>query len=844
MRHLRRGRLSWTFVAVFVLLGPLMGVMVGRRATRLERERASALCSEYVSQRAEWLARETYAISGELSHLRSLFEASEGLARAEFKLFTAEVLADHPAIQAIEWVPRVLASQREAHEQRARAEGFQDYRIRMKTLQGGLPAAPSKEEYYPVFYAEPLEPNRPALGFDLSTEKVRNAALTLAIQTRRLSLSDPIDLVQGAGDSKGLLALLPVYRRGGAADGAGRDQLEGLVLLVIRTTELLQEALPPHQAARSLLMHFELVDEDAGGTPQVIGTSTGGEHEVALTSWTCQESLDVGNQRWRLIGRPTEEFMAGQLTRWPLIVGVGVFLCWEVLGGLALSLLIWQRDASLRRQTRVYEAAFRDLVEGVVVADPNGKFLLFNPAAERILGIGPRDVSVPEWSATYGCFYPDAQTPFPPERLPLARALRGETAREDVFIRNSGVPNGVWISISGAPLRDERGAVEGGAVVFHDVSTQRKTSEELQRLSNAVEQTADAVFITNRDGVIEYVNPAFEATTGYTRQEALGQTPRILKSGKTDPHYYAELWRTILAGETFRAQIVNRRKNGDLYHAEQTVTPVRDPDGHVTHFVSVVKDVTDRIRRQVQEMEMHYASLIQQKLYPAEAPRVEGYDIAGAAFPAEATCGDYFDYVPLPDDGLGLVIGDACGHGLGPALIMTATRSYLRSLSTSCSDLARIFETMNDALYADLERNRFVAMALLGIDVRSGRAAYVNAGHTPGYHLDQAGAVKAVLGSTGLPLGAFPNETYECIEDLALEPGDLVVLVTDGIPEAEDSDGNYFGMENALNVIRAHRHETAEQIVQHLHQATRKFVGEASQQDDITVVVCKAAPLA
>ena len=366
-----------------------------------------------------------------------------------------------------------------------------------------------------------------------------------------------------------------------------------------------------------------------------------------------------------------------------------------------------------------------------------------------------------------------------------------------------------------------------------------RTEEERLRLSSAVEQTADTVFITNREGVIEYVNPAFETTTGYSREEAIGQTPRILKSGQAGPQYYAELWSTILAGATFRSNTLNRKKSGELYHAEQTITPVKASDGHIIHFVAVVKDMTDRFKRQAQDIEMQYASQIQQKLYPAAAPHVEGYDIAGAVFPAKATCGDYFDYVPLADHGLGLVIGDVCGHGLGPALIMAATRSYLRFLSNSCSSPGQIFAIINDALFADLESNHYVAMVLVRLDARSNRFSYANAGHVSGYLLDREGGVKTVLSSTGVPLGMFPSQEYGCYEDLALEPGDLVVLFTDGISEAEDSTGSVFGAENALRVIRAHRHEPAEQIVQCLCRTVHDFVGAAPQQDDITVVVCK-----
>jgi sigma-B regulation protein RsbU (phosphoserine phosphatase) len=189
--------------------------------------------------------------------------------------------------------------------------------------------------------------------------------------------------------------------------------------------------------------------------------------------------------------------------------------------------------------------------------------------------------------------------------------------------------------------------------------------------------------------------------------------------------------------------------------------------------------------------------------------------------------------------GLGLVIGDVCGHGLGPALIMAATRSYLRFLSKSRPNPALVFEIINDVLYADLESNNYVAMILIRLDATARRFSYANAGHLAGYHLDPLGGVKTVLDSTGRPLGLFPGQTYECRENLQLEAGELVVLFTDGVPEAEDASGRTFGVENALSVIRAHYHESAERIVQSLCDAVRDFVGPVPQQDDITVVVCK-----
>lgn len=119
---------------------------------------------------------------------------------------------------------------------------------------------------------------------------------------------------------------------------------------------------------------------------------------------------------------------------------------------------------------------------------------------------------------------------------------------------------------------------------------------DLLQLSSAVEQSGDIIFITNAAGVIEYVNRAFEAHTGYPRAEVIGQTPRLLKSGAHAAAFYAELWRTLLAGGVFRAELMNRKKDGTLYVEEKTISPITDAQGRLTHFVSTGRDVTERRR--------------------------------------------------------------------------------------------------------------------------------------------------------------------------------------------------------------------------------------------------------
>ncbi len=137
-----------------------------------------------------------------------------------------------------------------------------------------------------------------------------------------------------------------------------------------------------------------------------------------------------------------------------------------------------------------------------------------------------------------------------------------------------------------------------------DITKRKLAQKELRKLSNAVQQTADSVLITDKSGVIEYVNQAFEVTTGYRRKEVIGQTPGILKSGKHDKEFYKNLWDTIRNGNTFYGRIINKKKNNELYWSAQTITPIKDKDGNITNYVSVLRDITELVEKQKQELQL------------------------------------------------------------------------------------------------------------------------------------------------------------------------------------------------------------------------------------------------
>jgi diguanylate cyclase (GGDEF)-like protein/PAS domain S-box-containing protein len=197
-----------------------------------------------------------------------------------------------------------------------------------------------------------------------------------------------------------------------------------------------------------------------------------------------------------------------------------------------------------------------------------------------------------------------ARTGFPPHHPPMTALLAvplraGAHTLGGLFLcdRLDGQPfdeEDEWLAARFAellaPLIAQAGRRDGGGG-----PRRLQPNREIFTLSTAIEQTADSVLITDSQGVIEYVNAAFERTTGYSRAEALGRRSNLVKSGLMPEDFYRRLWQTIRRGEVFRDVFINRRKDGTLYYEEKTITPLRDPSGTITHFVSTGKDISERI---------------------------------------------------------------------------------------------------------------------------------------------------------------------------------------------------------------------------------------------------------
>ena len=487
----------------------------------------------------------------------------------------------------------------------------------------------------------------------------------------------------------------------------------------------------------------------------------------------------------------------------------------------------------------ILKSTLYHLSEGVVVADREGRFLLCNQTARKLLEVAADGGAPQMWADIKGCYKADGLTSYAPSEMPDARAVSGEDVSVEMFIKSEHNPSGFWITARADPLRGEDGEIRGSVVVCNDITRRITRDTRIRILTGAVEQTADSIIITDRGGIIEYVNPAFESTTGYKLEELKGLTPRILNSGVHERLFYENMWATILSGKVFRATMANKKKSGEVFYAEQVIAPMWGPAGIITHLVTIFRDATEQRKLQEQQFQMGLARAVQRQFYEAPPPCVEGFDFAAAAFPADAIGGDYLDFVSMHDGCIGFAIGDVCGHGLSSALLMAGLRAYIRAFAPLEHDPAEIFTRTNNALASDMGPGKFITLVYCRLNPATRSLVYSSAGHTPGFILGANGEIRLMLDSFDVPLGVIEEYTFSSSDEITLEPGDVLALLTDGIVESENPEQNSFGMDRAIGYVRDHRGESAGEIVNGLYRAVRKFSDGMPQADDVTAVICK-----
>ncbi len=247
----------------------------------------------------------------------------------------------------------------------------------------------------------------------------------------------------------------------------------------------------------------------------------------------------------------------------------------------------WAEEQLIEGEARL-QTLIQTLPDLIWLKDSKGVYLACNHRFEQFFGACEKDIV---GKTDYDFVSPELAASFR-EHDRIAMVKGGPSVNEE-WITFADDGHREVLETTKTPMFDARGHLVGVLGIGHDITRRKQADEALRKLSLAVEQSPVSIVITDLDGRIEYVNPSFSLASGYSADEALGQNPRLLKSGRTPPETYANLWATLVEGKTWRGEFINRRKDGTDYLEAATISPVRQPDGQVTHYLAVKEDVTE-----------------------------------------------------------------------------------------------------------------------------------------------------------------------------------------------------------------------------------------------------------
>lgn len=281
-------------------------------------------------------------------------------------------------------------------------------------------------------------------------------------------------------------------------------------------------------------------------------------------------------------------------------------------------------------------------------------------------------------------------------------------------------------------------------------------------------------------------------------------------------------------------QLLNRRDGDFDEYDEELISAFASHAGTALERQLLLDEVREKHQL---ELELNIGREIQTHFLPKSLPSIPGYELAVWWEPAEAVSGDYYDFIRLPDNRLGLIVADVSGHGVGPSMIMASFRAMLRVLTRTQSRPSQLLNQLAATIYPDLIDGRFITAILVAICPATHKVHFANSAHAPAYYLNRRTGEVRSLETTGMPIGAVPDLKITSGTSLQMEPGDLLFLATDGMIELRNQQGEMFGTDRLKELLLQNIHLPADQIQRNLRQKVLDFHPFEHPPDDITMVI-------
>jgi len=555
-----------------------------------------------------------------LESLGSFYGASREVDRREFREFVTPILSQNLTIQALEWIPRVPASERSSYEKAAQLEGFPDFQITERQAHGKMVKADQRVEYFPVYFVEPFRGNETALGFDLASNPTRKEALDRSRDSRKMVATARITLVQETGEKYGLLVFRPVFQKGNALDtiAARRKHLEGFVLGVFRIGDIVQSALAdlaPAGIDILLYDHSAPVNEDllyfhGSRTRQKQLWWPKAEEALGRSELRYSHTLDVAGRKWSIECSETPYFMAAGRSWQPWLASLALLLCTAIVAvyfivntrrGARLSKayqdlqteIIERRrsEEALRESEERFRNSFDNAPIGMALVDINERFIRVNHALCNILGYTPDELlskTVP------AIMHPDDRELESEYKMQIFGGTSNGFRMIKRYIRSDG--NIVWGKLSVSPVLDKQKNPLYYIGQLEDITQQKEAETKLQeaeqRYRTFFEQSPDAVVIIDPETTlpIEF-NDNVLHLLGYSRKEFSKLKIRNYEAVESPEEIKQHIEESFARGrEQFETKM--RTKDGRIIDVLESIQVIELFGKRVCH--NIFRDITEQ----------------------------------------------------------------------------------------------------------------------------------------------------------------------------------------------------------------------------------------------------------